>query len=79
MNSTDSREGPTPNGGVRSTILYLDAENQPADKDDAVACEICEYDADGKVIMTTYGQFGKGKPDAEQDTPPVEPPDTAEP
>lgn len=67
MHSTESREGPTPNGGVRSTIVYLDIDNQPADKADAVACVIIEYDDNDDELMRTYGiispsQFARRKP-----------------
>lgn len=49
--------GTTPNGGAYSIALYLDADG-PADKDDATAVEIGEYDHDGKMVHTTDGTVG---------------------
>jgi hypothetical protein len=55
MVSNESCEGPTPNGGIRSTIYYFDADRNPADKKQATHCEIVEYAADGKELRRTYG------------------------
>lgn len=51
-------EGPTPNGGVRAEVHYLDAANEPVDKEEAVACEVVEFDAEGQVIQRTYASLG---------------------
>lgn len=59
----EEREGPTPNGGVRSVIYYRDAGGNPAEKDAAVAAEIVEFDADGKDVGRTHGLIGKGAGD----------------
>lgn len=56
----ESREGSTPNGGVRSTAYYQDDGSQPAEKDAATRVMIVEYDADGNSIQRTYGQIPRG-------------------
>ncbi len=53
--TSEQREGPTPNGGVRSVIYYQADDGSPAEKEQATACEIIEYDADGEVVNRTYG------------------------
>lgn len=45
---------PTPNGGVKSTAFYQDAQGQPTTKDKAVKVEIVEYDAHDNPIHRTY-------------------------
>jgi hypothetical protein len=50
----ESRQGPTPAGGVRSTIYYLDDQRRPADKEKATQAEIIEYDSAGEQIQRTY-------------------------
>lgn len=44
----------TPNGGVRSTIYYKDAQGNPVDKSRAMAAEIIEYDTKGNHVHRTY-------------------------
>src|SRR5262249_55568878 len=51
----ESREGPTPNGGVRSEAYYSNDQGEPVDKSVATCIEIVEYDAEGKVVGRTYG------------------------
>ena len=51
----ESREGPTPNGGVRSEAYYSNDQGEPVDKSVATRIEIVEYDAEGKVVGRTYG------------------------
>lgn len=53
----ETREGPTPNGGVRSKIIYQDRNGQPVDKNKAVQAVIFEYDAQGNQIARTYGKL----------------------
>jgi hypothetical protein len=52
------RTGPTPAGGVRSEIIYLDENDELVDKEVAKRVEIIEYDRDDKVIRRTYGEVG---------------------
>lgn len=49
-------EGPTPHGGAYAIAYYQDANGQPADKADAVAVEIIEYNADGVEVWRTYAE-----------------------
>lgn len=60
--ATLSHEGPTPNGGVRSTLTYLDADGKECEKADATQWVGEEFDADGKSIMRTYGRIAKSEP-----------------
>jgi len=53
--TSESRDGQTPNGGVRSTIFYEDESGSPADKSAATKCVIVEYDAQGNSINRIYG------------------------
>lgn len=60
--ASESRPGPTPNGGVRSTAYYQDDAGKDAEKADATRVVIVEYDAGGKEIQRTYGTLpGAGK------------------
>jgi hypothetical protein len=52
-------DGPTPNGGVRSTIYYQDAEGNPVDEADATHVLIVEYDGKGESIQRTYGELNR--------------------
>jgi hypothetical protein len=52
-------EGPTPAGGVRSVIYYLDDAGKPSDPAVATRVEITEYDAQFKVIRRTYAASQK--------------------
>lgn len=58
MPTQEEREGPTPNGGVKSVVYYRGPDGSPAEKGQAVAAEIVEYGADGSVVGRTYGTFG---------------------
>src|SRR5690606_28463205 len=53
----ETREGPTPSGGARSTISYQPAAGQPEDKAKAVRAEIIEFDAQGNQIARTYAKL----------------------
>lgn len=55
----ETREGPTPNGGVKSTIYYYDAKDNPTNKEDASKAVIVEYDSTGKAVARTYANFPK--------------------
>jgi DNA topoisomerase-1 len=66
MPTTEEHKGPTPAGGVRSKIIYL-KDGVLADKADADAAEVLEYDKDDRVIRRTYlsrqtGSTTKGAP-----------------
>ena len=53
MPKTEHDDSPTPNGGMRSQIIYtLNGEN--VEKEDADGATILEYDEKGSVIHTTY-------------------------
>ena len=52
--------GPTPNGGVKSEIYYLDRQTREAvDESVATAAEIVELDAKGNIIHRTYGEINR--------------------
>lgn len=53
----ETRSGPTPNGGVKSTAVYLDDSGVECPKADATQVRIVEYDAAGNAIFTTYGNL----------------------
>ncbi len=61
----ESSDHETPNGGVKSTIYYRAADGSPAEKEDAVAYEILEFDADGENVGRTYGTFDKPEHEGE--------------
>ncbi|MBS3948404.1 MAG: hypothetical protein KGZ57_08910 [Dethiobacter sp.] len=48
-------EGPTPAGGVRSDIVYMDDKGNVVDKARSTWAKIRELDQHGNVIMETYG------------------------
>ena len=60
MPLTETRTGPTPNGGVRSEIRYVNnlIDMKPVDKSVAGAAVIVEFDRSGKEIHFTYGTIG---------------------
>jgi hypothetical protein len=49
-------DGPTPAGGVRATITYLDEHGTPVPRSIATHARIVELDASGVVIATTVGE-----------------------
>lgn len=61
--SSVSKEGPTPNGGVRSTLFYLDSDGREADAKTATKLVIVEYDAAGAAIHRTYADVPNREPD----------------
>jgi len=54
MSTTRSLDGPTPNGGVKSTIYFQNAKGELVDESDATAAEIVEFDANDNQIFRTY-------------------------
>jgi hypothetical protein len=52
--TSERRDGPTPNGGVYSVANFLDAEGKPCPKAEAIGMEILEYDADDRCVGRTY-------------------------
>jgi hypothetical protein len=50
-------EGPTPAGGTRSVIYYLDDEGNPTDPAVATRAEVVEYDEHFRVIRRTYPEL----------------------
>ncbi len=63
MATSKKDDSPTPAGGVRSEMFYMDDKGNPADESVATRCEIVEYDADGKAIQRTYGTLTPPKAD----------------
>lgn len=61
MATQKSSDHSTPNGGVRSTIYYLDDAGNPADESVATKAVIHEYDAQGNSIFRTYGTLNRGE------------------
>lgn len=51
--------GPTPAGGVRSDIVYLDDQRRPVDKSKATMAIIREFDREGKIVRETFGFIGR--------------------
>ena len=57
MATSETCDHPTPNGGIRSVIYYLNSDGKPVGKGDATQAEIVELDPDGKVVLRTYAQL----------------------
>ncbi len=55
--TTEEREGPTPNGGVRSVAAWRDSDGNPCPKAEAKAVEITEYAEDGEVVSRIYARI----------------------
>jgi len=53
--TSERREGPTPNGGAYSITYYRDARGVPTTRDRARSVEIIEYDVEGEAIHSTIG------------------------
>jgi hypothetical protein len=47
--------GPTPNGGVKAIITYMDNDSNGCLKEKATKITIEEFDQNGKLVMTTWG------------------------
>lgn len=54
----ESKDGPTPAGGVRSEIYYFDADDNCVDKSKAVKAIIRELDDKGNLIQETRANIG---------------------
>ncbi len=52
---TETRTGPTPNGGDYSVAYYYDEEGNPCTKAEASAVNIIEYNKEGSRINECYG------------------------
>lgn len=65
MATSKATDHATPNGGVRSEIIYLDDAGANVDETVATAAEIVEYAADGTAVQRTYGRLNRpaGPPD----------------
>ncbi len=48
-------EGKTPNGGVRSEIIYMNDKSELVDKKKATRAVIRELDENNKIIFETWG------------------------
>lgn len=52
MITQETKSGPTPNGGDKSTIYYQDSTGSPTDKSTAQKAEIIEYKGDEEIHRT---------------------------
>ncbi len=74
--NTETRDGPTPHGGVSSRIYYADDDGNLVEREVATRARIVEYDETGGVVWTTYGRLdGRRRPAPAPETPtmPLEP------
>jgi hypothetical protein len=55
----EESKGPTPAGGVRSRIDYLNDAGESVPKSKSTKAVIVEFDANGNPIRTTYGSLGR--------------------
>lgn len=55
--ATERVEGPTPNGGAYAVIVYLGEDGDQAEKEQAAAAEVVEYDEQDEAIFRTYANF----------------------
>jgi len=53
--TSERREGPTPNGGAYSIAYFRDERGVPTTKDRARSVEIIEYGVEGEAIHSTIG------------------------
>jgi hypothetical protein len=53
MATSKTVKGPTPNGGVKSTMLFSDGNGNAVDQSEATMAEVIEYAADGTEIKRT--------------------------
>lgn len=52
-------DGPTPHGGTYAIANWRDANGTPTTKDDAVAAEIIEFDAQDREVFRTIMEIRK--------------------
>ncbi len=52
MKTSRTVEGPTPNGGVRMTAFFFDANDQPCEEKESVSVQIIEYDENDVPVFT---------------------------
>ena len=57
MATSRKSDNPTPNGGVRSEVLFQDDDGNAVDEAEATHAEVLEYDAQGNVIQRTYARL----------------------
>jgi hypothetical protein len=57
MAMTEIRSGPTPNGGVKSRIIYLNDNDEPVDKSEATRARILELDENDDRVHETYAML----------------------
>lgn len=55
--TSETRDGPTPNGGVRSVAYYLNDTGIPTEKSQATYVKIEELDASGSIVHRTYASL----------------------
>jgi hypothetical protein len=53
MATSKTVEGPTPNGGVKSTMLFSNGEGNAVDESVATMAEVIEYAEDGTEVKRT--------------------------
>lgn len=58
--ATKRKEGPTPNGGAYSVIVYLNGEGEAVDKEQATRAEVVEFNRRGEAIFRTYASLKTG-------------------
>jgi hypothetical protein len=58
-NTTQSIEGPTPNGGDYAIAFFFDERGNPTAKNKAKRVEIVEYNIQGVQIFRNYGLMGR--------------------
>lgn len=54
-------EGPTPHGGVKVRLIFLDDDDNNVDESVATRVELVELDAGGQQVWRTYGGWHVGK------------------
>lgn len=57
--TSERREGPTPNGGAYSIAYYRDERGVPTTRDRARSVEIIEYNVDGEPMYSTIGYLNR--------------------
>lgn len=59
--TSETFDGPTPHGGVRTVVYYSDDDGNLVDKAAATRAEIVELDARGDQVHRTYGTIDRGQ------------------